>query len=311
MSGQPPPNGPRGWNPRVASPQSFQYRPPSPWTPVAPSPPPIISGPRRPSMPSPAPMSPTPFTHAMSPGPSNLRGTRGSNNMPYPRPQWPQQSPLAGNMSPAPYQPPSFQTNYYQPGAASQAPLTQLPPKVCPSPTAYGVGSNGPRPFRPLQQQNSYGGDPASSFQLSPTPSPIICQTPSSEFMYGSNRQTPMSHAYETQHQQQQYPRQQQQQQHFVPPSPQLQQQQQRPQSQNQYDYVGVPLEPPQPKSYVIYDDEEEYGPSTAEIIANQSQDYVDEKLAEYQMTILQLQGKFYRIIYILYTRFLSKSRIF
>lgn len=63
-------------------------------------------------------------------------------------------------------------------------------------------------------------------------------------------------------------------------------------QSQDQYDYVGIPLEPPQPKSYVIYDDEEEYGPSTAEIIANQSQDYVDEKLAEYQMTILQLQGK-------------------
>lgn len=89
-----------------------------------------------------------------------------------------------------------------------------------------------------------------------------------------------MSHAYEAQ----QYARQQ-------PPSL-AQQQQQRPQSQNQYDYVGVPLEPPQPKSYVIYDDEEEYGPSTAEIIANQSQDYVDEKLAEYQMTILQLQGK-------------------
>lgn len=32
-------------------------------------------------------------------------------------------------------------------------------------------------------------------------------------------------------------------------------------------------------------------GRSTAEIIANQSQDYVDEKLAEYQATIFQLQG--------------------
>ncbi|XP_037820482.1 leucine-rich repeat extensin-like protein 5 [Lucilia sericata] len=286
MSGQqPPPNGPRGWNPRVASPSTFMYRPPSPWTPVAPSPPPIISGPRRPSMPSPAPMSPTPFAHAMSPGPSNLRGTRGTNNMPHPRPQWPQQPPLAGNMSPAPYQPPTFQPSFYP--NQQQAPLTQLPPKVCPSPTAY-VGANGPRPFRPLTHQNSYGGDPTSSFQLSPTPSPIVCQTPNSEFMYGSNRQTPMSHAYETQ--QQQYPRQQQ---HYAPPPPSMQQQQQqRPQSQNQYDFVGVPLEPPQPKSYVIYDDEEEYGPSTAEIIANQSQDYVDEKLAEYQMTILQLQGQ-------------------
>lgn len=58
------------------------------------------------------------------------------------------------------------------------------------------------------------------------------------------------------------------------------------------YEYVGVPLEPPQPKSYIIYDDDEELGPSTAEIIANQSQDYVDEKLAEYQMTIAQLQGE-------------------
>lgn len=290
MSGQPPPNGPRGWNPRVASPSSFMYRPPSPWTPVAPSPPPIISGPRRPSMPSPAPMSPTPFAHGMSPGPQNLRGTRGSNNIPHPRPQWPQQSPLAGNLSPAPYQPPTFpQPNFY-PNQAVQSPLAQLPPKVCPSPTAY-VGSNGPRPFKPLQHQNSYGGDPTSSFQLSPTPSPIVCQTPNSDFMFANNRHTPMSHAYETQQQQQylqqQYPRQ-------LPPQyaqPSLQQQQ-RPLSQNQYDFVGVPLEPPQPKSYVIYDDEEEYGPSTAEIIANQSQDYVDEKLAEYQMTILQLQGK-------------------
>ena len=65
------------------------------------------------------------------------------------------------------------------------------------------------------------------------------------------------------------------------------------------YEYVGVPLEPPQPKSYVIYDDEEEHGPSTREIIENQSQDYVDEKLAEYQMTIFQLQGKFIFHLYI------------
>lgn len=61
---------------------------------------------------------------------------------------------------------------------------------------------------------------------------------------------------------------------------------------QPRYEYVGVPLEPPQPKSYVIYDDDGDHGPSTAEIIANQSQDYVDEKLAEYQLTIAQLQGE-------------------
>ncbi|GLV32350.1 Muscle-specific protein 300 kDa [Carabus blaptoides fortunei] len=51
--------------------------------------------------------------------------------------------------------------------------------------------------------------------------------------------------------------------------------------------YVGVPLEP----QYRCEPDEHD-GPSTADIIANQSQDYVDEKLAEYQATIQQLQGK-------------------
>lgn len=52
-----------------------------------------------------------------------------------------------------------------------------------------------------------------------------------------------------------------------------------------EYEYVGVPLDPNQ-------DDDDESGPSTAEIIASQSQDYVDEKLAEYQATIHQLQGE-------------------
>ncbi|KAK0181771.1 hypothetical protein PV327_004025 [Microctonus hyperodae] len=49
------------------------------------------------------------------------------------------------------------------------------------------------------------------------------------------------------------------------------------------YDYIGVPLEP-------IHSNNEDSGPSTAEIIASQSQDYVDEKLAEYQATIAFLQ---------------------
>lgn len=60
---------------------------------------------------------------------------------------------------------------------------------------------------------------------------------------------------------------------------------------QQQQQFYGPP-EPPLPKSYVIYDDDEEEGPSTREIIENQSQDYVDEKLAQYQFTILQLQGE-------------------
>lgn len=208
-----------------------------------------------------------------------------------------------------------MQPSFY---ANSQPTTPQLPPKVGASPTPYGGGqSNGPKPFRPLQLQNSYGvgggaAAAASSFQLSPTPSPIVCQTPNSDFTFGSNRQTPMSHTYETQ--QHQYMRQQHQpplsQQQQYPSSSIGQSPQQRPQSQNQYDYVGVPLEPPQPKSYVIYDDEEEYGPSTAEIIANQSQDYVDEKLAEYQMTILQLQGesKVYRFFLFLYLKPVRKK---
>ncbi|XP_055599835.1 muscle-specific protein 300 kDa-like [Uranotaenia lowii] len=47
---------------------------------------------------------------------------------------------------------------------------------------------------------------------------------------------------------------------------------------------------------YVVYDYSGEYGPSTAEIIANQSQDYVDEKLAEYQATIHLLQDEQERV---------------
>ncbi|XP_070139488.1 muscle-specific protein 300 kDa isoform X14 [Drosophila kikkawai] len=260
MSGQQPPpygNGPRGWNPRAQnpaspSPSTFLYRPPSPWT-TAPSPPPIISGPR-------------PFGHAMSPAPLNqVRGQRGSTNIPHPRPQWP-----GGNQSPAPFQ-------------------QQQPP-----PSGYygGAGASpAPRPFRPapLQHQNSYGAQPTSSFQLSPTPSPIVCQTPSSDFNY-SNRQTPLYHPQQAPppqyYQQQGAP--------VIPPQPR--QHGGHGLAQDQIDFVGVPLEPPQPKSYVIYDDEEEFGPSTAEIIANQSQDYIDEKLAEYQMTILQLQEEQERV---------------
>lgn len=58
------------------------------------------------------------------------------------------------------------------------------------------------------------------------------------------------------------------------------------------YEYVGMPLTPPPlPQNYRV-DEDEDSGPSTAEIIANQSQDYIDEKLAEYQATIYLLQGK-------------------
>lgn len=61
-----------------------------------------------------------------------------------------------------------------------------------------------------------------------------------------------------------------------------------------EFEYAAEPPPPgtlPTPQAYIIYDDEEDTGPTTAEIIANQSQDYIDEKLAQYQTTILQLQG--------------------
>lgn len=71
------------------------------------------------------------------------------------------------------------------------------------------------------------------------------------------------------------------------------------------YEYVGVPLEPQQPhphnqQQYIIYGDEDD-GPSTAEIIHMQSQDYVDEKLAQFEMmTIAKLQGMLF-LIYIFF----------
>jgi hypothetical protein len=64
-------------------------------------------------------------------------------------------------------------------------------------------------------------------------------------------------------------------------------------------DYYVVPLEPANiTKGVTVFDEEHDGRPSTADIIAQQSQDYVDEKLAEYQMTIALLQGKKIMIFY-------------
>lgn len=226
MSGQSnqPPYG--GWPNRAGGPSQspIHYRPPSPW---APSPPPIISGPRRSlnspgiqqqqyanTMPSPG--RSTPISPAFG-NPSGLRGTRGPQ-IPCPRPRWP-----------GPQHPPS--------------PQSMMAPRVSPSPPT--IGANGPRPYRPQiysPVQSTYGQNAAGVRS-----SPLV------------NMQSPELH-YD-------------------------------------YEYIGIPLEPPPPRSYIIYDDEDEQGPSTREIIANQSQDYVDEKLAEYQMTIFQLQGKLFFLI--------------
>lgn len=53
-----------------------------------------------------------------------------------------------------------------------------------------------------------------------------------------------------------------------------------------------VVLEAPSPQLWLEDEDSTADGRSTAEIIASQSQDYVDEKLAEYQATIYMLQGR-------------------
>lgn len=61
--------------------------------------------------------------------------------------------------------------------------------------------------------------------------------------------------------------------------------------------FTGVPLEPPGPSDgYLglglpVDMAASTDGRATADIIAAQSQDYVDEKLAEYQATIYHLQG--------------------
>lgn len=61
-------------------------------------------------------------------------------------------------------------------------------------------------------------------------------------------------------------------------------------------DVYVVPLEPTTlPRDITVHDPESDGRLSTAEIIAQQSQEYVDEKLAEYQATISLLQGEFMR----------------
>lgn len=280
MSGkqnQPPP---RGWSRGPQSP--IHYQPPSPW---GPSPPPIISGPRpqyfttygnAPKSPVGVPQSPA--TTPLSPmfGPSGLRGTRGPQ-LPCPRPMWPSPpQPMMGPQSYATAPPPSSRPFSPQPNKMQQMPLGHRPfspmqpePQAnMPQHPAWSTGvttyhrsspspapmaNNGPRSFRPM---------PFSPVHMYSNSTPATAAA--APFQH---RQSPSLDAY------------------YSEPAPLYE--------MPRYEYVGVPLEPPQANTYIIYDDEVDQGPSTAEIIANQSQDYVDEKLAEYQMTIAQLQGKF------------------
>ena len=63
--------------------------------------------------------------------------------------------------------------------------------------------------------------------------------------------------------------------------------------------FTGVPLEPP------THSENER---ATADIIAAQSQDYIDEKLAEYQATIYQLQGKIFIYYYFPEMNYLNRN---
>lgn len=78
-------------------------------------------------------------------------------------------------------------------------------------------------------------------------------------------------------------------------------------------DFYVVPLEPASLSRNLNIYNQEENRPSTADIIAQQSQDYVDEKLAEYQGVISYLQGMVIElcIFYVTITGLLVKSGAF
>lgn len=100
-------------------------------------------------------------------------------------------------------------------------------------------------------------------------PSPMMCASPAPEYYYAAQG---------------------------MPPRPMMS-------SPYEQEYIGVPLEPTplmQPPAELLgYPEMMGEDASTADIIASQSQDYVDEKLAEYQATIHQLQGKCLIVVWV------------
>ncbi|CRK98853.1 CLUMA_CG012050, isoform A [Clunio marinus] len=75
------------------------------------------------------------------------------------------------------------------------------------------------------------------------------------------------------------------------PPTPQYMYMDNDRQMKTVNDFYVVPLEPANLSKDISVYEQDEARPSTADIIAQQSQDYVDEKLAEYQATISLLQA--------------------
>ncbi|CAB3371860.1 Hypothetical predicted protein [Cloeon dipterum] len=197
-------------------------------------------------------------------------------------PQWPPPGHMGHHPGHAPLRPASW-------GRASPVPFRPASPycpspppmRLPPSPASFhpGFGSvarspapmfgcPSPRPFIPCPRPRWPVGAGPVPMPLGPRPfrlppqqqSPVHCQSPAdycypqTHPMMGSPYSVPQEYV-------------------GVPP-----------------EYVGVPLEPP-PLQYAA--DYYEADNSTAEAIASQSQDYVDEKLAEYQATIHQLQSKY------------------
>lgn len=143
-------------------------------------------------------------------------------------------------------------------------PLRRLPPTPTGFTTVYDSQRFSPAPMRPVgyQQPTPYQGKP-NDYTSSPQPYRVtFSPTPSAA--------TPCS----------------------IPPfSPPPTPQYMYVDSDRQVKYV-VPLEPTSLNKGITVYDEDDSRPSTADIIAQQSQDYVDEKLAEYQATISLLQGE-------------------
>lgn len=149
-----------------------------------------------------------------------------------------------------------------------------------PTPTGTAQAQNFYRPIQSPLTVSYSGPRPYRAPSFSPVPMQHVNAAQSyPEYIYNNNRMTPSRMTPNRMTPGRMTP--------LQPPSPAFE-------LAPRYEYVGVPLEPPS-NSYVIYDTgDDENALSTAEIIERQSQDYVDEQLAQFeQNTIAKLQGKF------------------
>lgn len=156
-----------------------------------------------------------------------------------------------------------------------------------PTPTGMAHAQNYYRPIQsPLTVPSYSGPKPYRAPSFSPVPMQHVAAPAYPDYMYNNSRMTPSRMTPSRMTPSRMTPGRMT---PLQPPSPVFE-------LAPRYEYVGVPLEPPQPSnSYIIYDTrgDDENALSTAEIIERQSQDYVDEQLAQFeQNTIAKLQGK-------------------